>query len=45
MMHREHPGEAMTGKPGAFPSEAIRRLIQIVAPYALDETGEVLLVS
>jgi len=31
MMQREHPGEAMTGAPGASPDEAIRVLIQIVA--------------
>jgi len=33
MMQRKHPGEAMTGEPGALPGEAIRVLIQIVAPH------------
>jgi hypothetical protein len=31
MMQRKHPGEAMTGKPGALPGEAIRPLTLIVA--------------
>jgi len=31
MMQRKHPGEAMTGEPGALPGEAIRLLILIVA--------------
>jgi len=35
MMQRKHPGEAMTGEPGALPGEAIRVLIQIVALYSL----------
>jgi hypothetical protein len=32
MMQRKHPGEAMTGEPGALPGEAIRILTLIVAP-------------
>ena len=42
MMHREHPGEAMTGKPGAFPSEAIRNATVIVA---LQSVGDLLLMQ
>jgi hypothetical protein len=33
MMQRKHPGEAMTGEPGALPGEAIRPLILIVAAH------------
>ena len=36
MMQRKHPGEAMTGEPGALPGEAIRILTLIVAPHTTD---------
>jgi hypothetical protein len=39
MMQRKHPSEAMTGAPGALPSEAIRPAKSIVAAHGCDRVA------